>query len=104
MHLYFVCINKILGTFFLSTHLGQLMMLALLISGMTIPEEDADVGQGSKYCLVAIGRLQVSRRPQPFLCRMRAACSQAQEPVGPGAVLASWVLSPGRRALLCGEG
>lgn len=26
---------------------------------MTIPEEDADVGQGSKYCLVAIGRLQV---------------------------------------------
>uniref|UniRef100_A0A8C3H129 Aryl hydrocarbon receptor nuclear translocator 2 n=1 Tax=Corvus moneduloides TaxID=1196302 RepID=A0A8C3H129_CORMO len=28
-------------------------------AGMTIPEEDADVGQGSKYCLVAIGRLQV---------------------------------------------
>uniref|UniRef100_A0AC11CGW1 Aryl hydrocarbon receptor nuclear translocator 2 n=1 Tax=Ovis aries TaxID=9940 RepID=A0AC11CGW1_SHEEP len=27
-------------------------------AGMTIPEEDADVGQGSKYCLVAIGRLQ----------------------------------------------
>lgn len=27
---------------------------------MTIPEEDADVGQGSKYCLVAIGRLQVT--------------------------------------------
>jgi hypothetical protein len=29
---------------------------------MTIPEEDADVGQGSKYCLVAIGRLQVSEK------------------------------------------
>ncbi|XP_076984633.1 aryl hydrocarbon receptor nuclear translocator 2 isoform X3 [Tamandua tetradactyla] len=27
-------------------------------AGMTIPEEDAEVGQGSKYCLVAIGRLQ----------------------------------------------
>uniref|UniRef100_A0A6I8NFY4 Aryl hydrocarbon receptor nuclear translocator 2 n=1 Tax=Ornithorhynchus anatinus TaxID=9258 RepID=A0A6I8NFY4_ORNAN len=27
-------------------------------AGMTIPEEDTDVGQGSKYCLVAIGRLQ----------------------------------------------
>ncbi|VFV40670.1 aryl hydrocarbon receptor nuclear [Lynx pardinus] len=32
-------------------------------AGMTIPEEDADVGQGSKYCLVAIGRLQVTSSP-----------------------------------------
>uniref|UniRef100_A0ACB8E5Z4 Aryl hydrocarbon receptor nuclear translocator 2 n=1 Tax=Sphaerodactylus townsendi TaxID=933632 RepID=A0ACB8E5Z4_9SAUR len=30
---------------------------------MTIPEEDADVSQGSKYCLVAIGRLQVTSSP-----------------------------------------
>jgi len=35
------------------------MTLAFLFPGMTIPEEDAEVGQGSKYCLVAIGRLQV---------------------------------------------
>ncbi|MBZ3886615.1 Aryl hydrocarbon receptor nuclear translocator 2 [Sciurus carolinensis] len=33
------------------------------MTGMTIPEEDADVGQGSKYCLVAIGRLQVTSSP-----------------------------------------
>ncbi|ELW70699.1 Aryl hydrocarbon receptor nuclear translocator 2 [Tupaia chinensis] len=32
-------------------------------AGMTIPEEDAEVGQGSKYCLVAIGRLQVTSSP-----------------------------------------
>uniref|UniRef100_A0A6I8NL88 Aryl hydrocarbon receptor nuclear translocator 2 n=1 Tax=Ornithorhynchus anatinus TaxID=9258 RepID=A0A6I8NL88_ORNAN len=32
-------------------------------AGMTIPEEDTDVGQGSKYCLVAIGRLQVTSSP-----------------------------------------
>ncbi|KAM9092122.1 aryl hydrocarbon receptor nuclear translocator 2 isoform 5-T5 [Megaptera novaeangliae] len=32
-------------------------------AGMTIPEEDADVGQSSKYCLVAIGRLQVTSSP-----------------------------------------
>lgn len=42
-------------------------MLACLISGMTIPEEDADVGQGSKYCLVAIGRLQVNKKPVIFI-------------------------------------
>lgn len=30
-------------------------------SGMTIPEEDSESGQTSKYCLVAIGRLQVSK-------------------------------------------
>eukprot|EP00069_Balaena_mysticetus_P012405 bmy_07510T0 len=41
----------------------SLMTLAFLISGMTIPEEDADVGQSSKYCLVAIGRLQVTSSP-----------------------------------------
>lgn len=29
-------------------------------SGMTIPEDDSEAGQTSKYCLVAIGRLQVS--------------------------------------------
>lgn len=28
-------------------------------SGMTIPEEDTEAGQTGKYCLVAIGRLQV---------------------------------------------
>ncbi|XP_040270080.1 aryl hydrocarbon receptor nuclear translocator 2 isoform X1 [Bufo bufo] len=32
-------------------------------AGMTIPEEDSEVGQGSKYCLVAIGRLQVTSSP-----------------------------------------
>uniref|UniRef100_H3ANY1 Aryl-hydrocarbon receptor nuclear translocator 2 n=1 Tax=Latimeria chalumnae TaxID=7897 RepID=H3ANY1_LATCH len=31
--------------------------------GMTIPEEDTEAGQGSKYCLVAIGRLQVTSSP-----------------------------------------
>lgn len=33
--------------------------LCLLSSGMTIPEEDTEAGQTGKYCLVAIGRLQV---------------------------------------------
>ncbi|KAI1904136.1 hypothetical protein AGOR_G00002580 [Albula goreensis] len=32
-------------------------------AGMTIPEEDTEAGQGSKYCLVAIGRLQVTSSP-----------------------------------------
>uniref|UniRef100_A0A8C9TZH7 Aryl hydrocarbon receptor nuclear translocator 2 n=1 Tax=Scleropages formosus TaxID=113540 RepID=A0A8C9TZH7_SCLFO len=32
-------------------------------AGMTIPEEDAEAGQSSKYCLVAIGRLQVTSSP-----------------------------------------
>ncbi|XP_029808178.1 aryl hydrocarbon receptor nuclear translocator 2 [Suricata suricatta] len=32
-------------------------------AGMTVPEDDVDVGQGSKYCLVAIGRLQVTSSP-----------------------------------------
>lgn len=30
-----------------------------LYSGMTIPDEDSEASQTSKYCLVAIGRLQV---------------------------------------------
>lgn len=43
---------------------------AFLLAGMTIPEDDADVGQGSKYCLVAIGRLQVRAGARPSaLCR-----------------------------------
>lgn len=33
--------------------------VSLLCSGMTIPEEDTEAGQTGKYCLVAIGRLQV---------------------------------------------
>nr|XP_029511444.1 aryl hydrocarbon receptor nuclear translocator 2-like [Oncorhynchus nerka] len=33
------------------------------MSGMTIPEEDTEAGQTSKYCLVAIGRLQVTSSP-----------------------------------------
>ncbi|KAJ8340364.1 hypothetical protein SKAU_G00349970 [Synaphobranchus kaupii] len=32
-------------------------------AGMTIPEEDTEAGQTSKYCLVAIGRLQVTSCP-----------------------------------------
>nr|XP_033776463.1 aryl hydrocarbon receptor nuclear translocator 2 isoform X1 [Geotrypetes seraphini] len=32
-------------------------------AGITVPEEDSDVGQGNKYCLVAIGRLQVTSSP-----------------------------------------
>ncbi|KAG7468117.1 hypothetical protein MATL_G00139360 [Megalops atlanticus] len=32
-------------------------------AGMTIPEEDSEAGQTSKYCLVAIGRLQVTSCP-----------------------------------------
>lgn len=30
-----------------------------LYAGMTIPDEDSESGQTGKYCLVAIGRLQV---------------------------------------------
>ena len=57
-----------MGTFgpFLVISGMSLTTLAFLISGMTIPEEDADVGQGSKYCLVAIGRLQVGKGSWPF--------------------------------------
>ncbi|XP_072554371.1 aryl hydrocarbon receptor nuclear translocator 2-like isoform X1 [Paramormyrops kingsleyae] len=32
-------------------------------AGVTMPEEDAEPGQTSKYCLVAIGRLQVTSSP-----------------------------------------
>uniref|UniRef100_A0A8C9SZW3 Aryl hydrocarbon receptor nuclear translocator 2 n=1 Tax=Scleropages formosus TaxID=113540 RepID=A0A8C9SZW3_SCLFO len=32
-------------------------------AGMTIPDEDPEAGQSSKYCLVAIGRLQVTSSP-----------------------------------------
>ncbi|XP_048118684.1 aryl hydrocarbon receptor nuclear translocator 2 isoform X1 [Alosa alosa] len=32
-------------------------------AGMTIPDEDSEGGQTSKYCLVAIGRLQVTSSP-----------------------------------------
>ncbi|XP_061077638.1 aryl hydrocarbon receptor nuclear translocator 2-like isoform X5 [Conger conger] len=32
-------------------------------AGMTIPEEDKEAGQTSNYCLVAIGRLQVTSSP-----------------------------------------
>lgn len=37
----------------------SLLSLSLFSSGMTIPEEDTEAGQTGKYCLVAIGRLQV---------------------------------------------
>ena len=52
----------------LASNVGHVHVATCLISGMTIPEEDADVGQGSKYCLVAIGRLQVSKKPFLFVC------------------------------------
>lgn len=42
-----------------STWLCLRSWLCLLSSGMTIPEEDTEAGQTGKYCLVAIGRLQV---------------------------------------------
>uniref|UniRef100_A0A4W3H4F9 Aryl hydrocarbon receptor nuclear translocator 2 n=1 Tax=Callorhinchus milii TaxID=7868 RepID=A0A4W3H4F9_CALMI len=32
-------------------------------AGMTIPEEDSDTGPASKFCMVAIGRLQVTSSP-----------------------------------------
>ncbi|XP_053369053.1 aryl hydrocarbon receptor nuclear translocator 2 isoform X4 [Clarias gariepinus] len=32
-------------------------------AGMTIPDDDSEAGQTSKYCLVAIGRLQVTSSP-----------------------------------------
>ncbi|CAL9701309.1 unnamed protein product [Knipowitschia caucasica] len=32
-------------------------------AGMTIPDEDTEAGQGGKYCLVAIGRMQVTSSP-----------------------------------------
>lgn len=39
---------------------GQMTVLVCVSSsGMTIPDEDTEAGQTSKYCLVAIGRLQV---------------------------------------------
>lgn len=31
-----------------------------LLPGVSLPDDDPDAGQGSKFCLVAIGRLQVS--------------------------------------------
>ncbi|XP_035769460.1 aryl hydrocarbon receptor nuclear translocator 2-like [Neolamprologus brichardi] len=40
-----------------------LLFFFLLCSGMTIPEEDTEAGQTGKYCLVAIGRLQVTSSP-----------------------------------------
>ncbi|KAG8145104.1 hypothetical protein E2320_013475 [Naja naja] len=54
----FFLIFLILLTFFLTN-----CCFGKIILGMTIPEEDAEVGQGSKYCLVAIGRLQVTSSP-----------------------------------------
>uniref|UniRef100_A0A8C6LAP6 Aryl-hydrocarbon receptor nuclear translocator 2 n=1 Tax=Nothobranchius furzeri TaxID=105023 RepID=A0A8C6LAP6_NOTFU len=38
----------------------SLLIILTLLTGMTIPEEDSEAGQTGKYCLVAIGRLQVS--------------------------------------------
>lgn len=35
------------------------LCLCLPLTGMTIPDEDTEAGQTGKYCLVAIGRLQV---------------------------------------------
>uniref|UniRef100_A0A8C5QM76 Aryl hydrocarbon receptor nuclear translocator n=1 Tax=Leptobrachium leishanense TaxID=445787 RepID=A0A8C5QM76_9ANUR len=32
-------------------------------AGVTLPDDDPDAGQGSKFCLVAIGRLQVTSSP-----------------------------------------
>ncbi|KAM6037870.1 aryl hydrocarbon receptor nuclear translocator isoform 3-T3 [Theristicus caerulescens] len=32
-------------------------------AGVSLPDDDPDVGQGSKFCLVAIGRLQVTSSP-----------------------------------------
>uniref|UniRef100_A0A8C6L715 Aryl-hydrocarbon receptor nuclear translocator 2 n=1 Tax=Nothobranchius furzeri TaxID=105023 RepID=A0A8C6L715_NOTFU len=39
---------------------GSSLIILTLLTGMTIPEEDSEAGQTGKYCLVAIGRLQVS--------------------------------------------
>uniref|UniRef100_A0A3Q2PEA9 Aryl-hydrocarbon receptor nuclear translocator 2 n=1 Tax=Fundulus heteroclitus TaxID=8078 RepID=A0A3Q2PEA9_FUNHE len=39
------------------------LFLSLYNTGMTIPEEDTEAGQTGKYCLVAIGRLQVTSSP-----------------------------------------
>lgn len=33
--------------------------VSVSLTGMTIPDEDTEAGQTGKYCLVAIGRLQV---------------------------------------------
>uniref|UniRef100_A0A8C1X1P3 Aryl hydrocarbon receptor nuclear translocator 2 n=1 Tax=Cyprinus carpio TaxID=7962 RepID=A0A8C1X1P3_CYPCA len=41
---------------------GQMAVL-VTFPGMTIPDEDTEAGQTSKYCLVAIGRLQVTSSP-----------------------------------------
>lgn len=58
-------------------------VLSRLVSGMTIPEEDADVGQGSKYCLVAIGRLQVRKSSRLFHPKGAPHLSSTeQRPVG----------------------
>ncbi|KAG8516421.1 Aryl hydrocarbon receptor nuclear translocator 2, partial [Galemys pyrenaicus] len=58
-------------------------------AGMTIPEEDADVGQGSKYCLVAIGRLQGPGGP---------LYPHVQSGRGPSGGLNAWAGSGGGRA------
>uniref|UniRef100_A0A671XAN4 Aryl-hydrocarbon receptor nuclear translocator 2 n=1 Tax=Sparus aurata TaxID=8175 RepID=A0A671XAN4_SPAAU len=39
------------------------LCLCLPLTGMTIPDEDTEAGQTGKYCLVAIGRLQVTSSP-----------------------------------------
>ncbi|XP_075923014.1 aryl hydrocarbon receptor nuclear translocator 2-like isoform X3 [Petromyzon marinus] len=45
-------------------------------AGMTMTEEDSEASQGSKYCLVAIGRLQVTSSPN---CGDMAASSLPSE-------------------------
>lgn len=97
----FDCVNKIMDTFTPLRFILDmaLMTLAFLISGMTIPEEDADVGQSSKYCLVAIGRLQVRKSSQPFWSPGKAYYCKEQEPVGLDAFFE--LLCPQYRWVLC---
>lgn len=54
------------------------------LSGVSLPDDDPDAGQGSKFCLVAIGRLQVRGIFQWFLvlkaCRAEPCSLAAADP------------------------
>uniref|UniRef100_A0A3Q4G1M6 Aryl-hydrocarbon receptor nuclear translocator 2 n=1 Tax=Neolamprologus brichardi TaxID=32507 RepID=A0A3Q4G1M6_NEOBR len=45
------------------SEVSEAFFLSVSVISMTIPEEDTEAGQTGKYCLVAIGRLQVTSSP-----------------------------------------
>uniref|UniRef100_A0A8C5TDF6 Aryl hydrocarbon receptor nuclear translocator n=1 Tax=Malurus cyaneus samueli TaxID=2593467 RepID=A0A8C5TDF6_9PASS len=47
-------------------------------AGVSLPDDDPDAGQGSKFCLVAIGRLQVSVTSSPNCTDMNNVCQPTE--------------------------